>query len=258
MERSFNSITAFADAHPLATQAITSAAQALFAFVLVVIGAIQTAIYFRIRRDGIARDGAFLFMKNVFNIEIYDQNRTGIVYWYFSPIVENGGNTPALSVFTRANLYPNKDGVPSDYEYPDFITEDNPIPAPTFVGPKGQVGIGGFEVSVTDLIAIKSGTQRMFMYGWAEYNDVFNRFHRTEYCFELIVEGDPTKRGAASTTFTQANLMVQTITATASVTNWRRIFWRIDRLGRRTLPQVMRLAQCRRGHAWSNGYQSVY
>ena len=48
------------------------------------------------------------------------------------------------------------------------------------------------EIPVEILDKIRSGRAHVYIWGWTDYNDIFQRTrrHRTEICFEIIVHGD--------------------------------------------------------------------
>jgi hypothetical protein len=187
-------LIAFAKDNALATHALAAVAQAVFAFGLIIFSAVQISINWRVRKDGIARDSAFVFFTSIQAFSIYESTMTTIVCWCITPMLENSGTTPANDTLMCANMYATKDGIPPEFDYPDYVTSNNPEQTKSFVGPHHQIGSGGFECSVAELTDVKAGNKRLFFYGWVEYNDVFRRFHRSEYCIELRVEGEPTKK----------------------------------------------------------------
>lgn len=195
-------IVNLAKENPAVAQAIAGVAQAAFAFVLVIAALIQIGIYIRMRKDGVARDSAFVVMKRITAVSIADKSALSrIVFWYFMPSWENSGNTPATGLMTRINLFSDPSGIPSNFEFPDYFDPASGEIVRLVIGPKNEIGSGGIEIATDELVAVKSGNQRMFIYGWTEYDDVFRTvsFHRTEFCCEIKVEGDPTKRDCAFT-----------------------------------------------------------
>ena len=46
--------------------------------------------------------------------------------------------------------------------------------------------------SLENIKSLQDGSKHMFVWGWAEYDDVFEgtRRHRTEFCNEIVAVGD--------------------------------------------------------------------
>ena len=62
-----------------------------------------------------------------------------------------------------------------------------------FLGPKATTWTATLGLSIADLYGIWKGKKRSLVWGWVDYNDVFpdTARHRTEFCHEVIVIGDP-------------------------------------------------------------------
>ena len=82
---------------------------------------------------------------------------------------------------------------PPDYDYPDFDARGNvdisPETHPAFVGPKATSYTAPLDIPMD---IIKAGTNRIFIWGWMEYDDTLKGTlgtprHRTEFCNELVV-----------------------------------------------------------------------
>jgi hypothetical protein len=117
----------------------------------------------------------------------------GVKGWSFRCIWKNTGNTPTkfmLMNFNRqwrvvAGQLPLDD---------DFKDGDNAGPA--FLGPQNERGSAKLHIPEDVLNLIQMGQAHAYLWGWAEYNDVFvgTPRHRTEFCVEIVVVGDPTQQ----------------------------------------------------------------
>jgi hypothetical protein len=108
----------------------------------------------------------------------------GILGYEFQLSFENSGSTPALNLLIQFNGHWRDDDLPADYSYPDFGEPGNPM----MIGPRvKQFGLGSF-VPREVLSEMRAGRKRIYLYGWAEYRDIFfphTPIRRTEYCFQL-------------------------------------------------------------------------
>ena len=63
----------------------------------------------------------------------------------------------------------------------------------SFLGPQNTSASSKLHIPEEILILMKMGDAHAYLWGWTEYNDVFQNTprHRTEFCTEIIVVGDP-------------------------------------------------------------------
>jgi hypothetical protein len=183
----------FLNDNATAVQAFAGAAQAVFALVLVFVGVCQIRIYNKIRRDGIVRDRASVFP------QIFDAvpgglatNRNIATFWVFSPKWENTGGTRTVEMINHINIV-TFGAVPNVFDFPDLYRGDWSGYAKLLLGPRQTLGGQPLALPVDVLVAAKLGEKRMFLYGWTEYCDLFDRLrlHRTEFCREIMVLGEP-------------------------------------------------------------------
>ena len=86
------------------------------------------------------------------------------------------------------NLLPFEGDLPADFDFHDLANDNVPV----FVGPQSVMGSGALSVSVADIEAVIGGTKKLFLWGWAEYDDAFDDTprHRVEYCFHIQITGE--------------------------------------------------------------------
>lgn len=113
-----------------------------------------------------------------------------ITYWKFIPHWENCGNTPTK----RMTNYINRGYYPATMEDRlDFSDAGDGLPGRAMIGPKGIMHGNHRDIPVDLLARAKAGQGSVFIWGWADYDDVFESTprHRTEFCFQIIITGDP-------------------------------------------------------------------
>lgn len=102
---------------------------------------------------------------------------------------ENSGNTPTKGMQSHFNYALRDTELPDDFNFPDV---ENFTPAVSLIGPKVVITIEQINLPPAELRQIQSGQMRFYVWGWAEYSDIFpdTQRHRTEFCHELVVPGD--------------------------------------------------------------------
>ena len=115
-----------------------------------------------------------------------------VIDWNFFAILENAGSTPTKWMQMHTNWYYFAGGIPDNFDFPDIsdITE-RPF---CVIGPKGTTLSGECVVPIDKIFATRNGAGQLFIWGWVEYDDIFEGTfrHRTEYCMEVKVPGIPT------------------------------------------------------------------
>jgi hypothetical protein len=140
---------------------------------------------------------AFVFFKHTQFTGVFDYVGNHVVRWKLAAIWENSGTTPVQFMQIHVNVGVRTDELPDNFDFPDFGKRStSPVP----LGPKAIVPSVNVDVSVEDMQAIKDGRKRLFFWGWAEYDDIFkgSHRHRTEFCNEITVGGDPTTKDRVS------------------------------------------------------------
>jgi hypothetical protein len=105
-----------------------------------------------------------------------------------SAIVANGGETPTRKALINVNCDLRNDTLPDDFDFPDGkLTEAAAI------GPHGTFCSPGFFVSIADVKKIIAKEKKLYVWGWIDYNDVFDDTprHRTEFCFDISPDEVP-------------------------------------------------------------------
>ncbi|MGO8761500.1 MAG: hypothetical protein ACLQUS_05885 [Desulfobaccales bacterium] len=107
------------------------------------------------------------------------------------PEWQNIGNTPTKNMRTHDNwmFFPLQyfpTGMPSDFNFPDLGTA---VDIPVLIGPKATIFGSDLVISDQYIDAIIAGRGHLYIWGWAEYNDIFENTprHRTEFCNKVII-----------------------------------------------------------------------
>lgn len=138
----------------------------------------------------IAGQRAFMFLRE-FKTFLHLDDATGQYRWTLHPVWENNGNTPTkgLSIYTTYRLL--DEPLPENYDFP--VSQDD-ITA-TIAAPKALVEATPGSISAADLAAVQQGEKFFYIWGRAEYHDIFEGTgkHTTCFCNQLMqVIGDPT------------------------------------------------------------------
>lgn len=143
-----------------------------------------------IQNTNIAKDAlissqkAFVFVKEISATRI-PSSPVNADSWRVTAILENTGGTPTKHLMMDINWKSFTGGLPDDFTFPD--SNKNPFHA--FIGPKGI--IHSIHVDIPSaLIEPRIKREDIYVWGWVDYNDVFNDTprHRTEFCYKICYE----------------------------------------------------------------------
>jgi hypothetical protein len=119
-----------------------------------------------------------------------------IVNCTIQPVWENSGTTPTRNGRTHVNWRYFERAIPSDFELADFDDVGNRIIAydaysPLVIGPKATSFSPIITIDASTIRMVREMQGRVLIWGWAEYDDVFNLSgrHRTEFAYQMIVTG---------------------------------------------------------------------
>jgi hypothetical protein len=153
----------------------------VFTLALVVCTAILAWVAYRQYKAMLLTQRAFVFLKTFIVHPAQDPNKLIII-----PVWENSGTTQTKNLFCHVNWYAVPlPGMPDNFNYPDLGQRQL---FPMLIGPKST--IVGAEVSIDEIAVnqVIQGHGRCYIWGWAEYNDIFSKIrHRTEFCYEIVL-----------------------------------------------------------------------
>ncbi len=111
------------------------------------------------------------------------------------PKWENSGPTRTKDMRSRVSWKFFPGAPPSDFPYPDLDgmgqPDTSPEERPAFVGPKSMTFAFPLDIPIVLIEHVRDKQGQILVWGWTEYNDVFDGTlrHRTEFCNELAVLG---------------------------------------------------------------------
>ena len=126
---------------------------------------------------------------------------TTIIGYQMVVIFTNTGHTPAKNVQTNSNIVVFDERVPDNFQYADRITA---APGYGVVGPNVPITFP-LGIALQDIHDIQNKTRIGLVYGWTEYDDIFEGTarRRTEFCLQIEVASGvlhviPQQRGGPS------------------------------------------------------------
>ena len=161
----------------------------LFTAALVIVGALQATFLWRGISDSkealTITQRAFVFI-SLFETHVLNDTLVVMPKW------ENSGSTPTKTMRNYANWKVFEGEPPPTYNFPDYDVKGNELTSPgdgpeIFIGPKATLYSETLKIPIPVLEQVRSGQRRLFVWGWANYVDVFCGDHRTEFCNELVV-----------------------------------------------------------------------
>jgi hypothetical protein len=101
---------------------------------------------------------------------------------------QNTGGTPARRLTSSTNAEGFLGGLRSDFDYPSAT----PLTEAKNLAPS-QFHWATIHVTPQQLMSVAAGACLLLVWGWVEYNDVFEGTprHRTETCYRVVVTGNP-------------------------------------------------------------------
>jgi hypothetical protein len=109
---------------------------------------------------------------------------------------QNTGKTPTKDLVTHINIRYEETDLPDGFRFPDtWIIGLKQINPPISIPPDGSSASVISQFSVEQLQAIRNRQKTLYVYGWADYNDIFTPRtprRRTEFCVQVHLPGDHT------------------------------------------------------------------
>jgi len=112
--------------------------------------------------------------------------------WRITAILKNAGETPTQKMMMNINWKHFKEEIPEDFNFPDASQP----PVYGFIGPKSFIHSCHVDIPIPLIEkAAFVGDHKIYIWGWVDYNDVFEGTprRRTEFCYEILSESVPEK-----------------------------------------------------------------
>ena len=146
------------------------------------LAAVAAAVQAWLSRLGLVHtQRAFVFLKEFEAFPFPDRPLIKVM-----PKWENSGQTPTRRMVNHVNWRFFEGDIPSDYDFPDTQGEAT---VPVLIGPGGTVFTTSLDISASLLERAARREGRIYLWGWTDYDDVFENTprHRTEFCYEMVV-----------------------------------------------------------------------
>jgi hypothetical protein len=100
----------------------------------------------------------------------------------------NSGTTPTKSLVTHVSWEAFTPDIPANFDFPD---RGGGPDTRVLIGPKSSINMASLDIPIDVFQAVQAGTHRLYIWGWADYNDIFQgtERHRTEFCSGILVTG---------------------------------------------------------------------
>jgi hypothetical protein len=115
------------------------------------------------------------------------------------PIWENAGTTPTRNGRSYVNWRYFDRAVPDDFDFADYDDNGERLSGsdrylPMTIGPRGLSFSPAIVMDGSTVRMVRELQGRVLIWGWAEYDDVFENSsrHRTEFCYQMSVAGSAT------------------------------------------------------------------
>ena len=162
------------DTHKLADQAVKQAT--------------QTKSLAQTSKDAlISVQRAFVFPSTNFT-PIFKPNTTELMSVEVQPVWSNSGATPTKNMLLHGSELHMPFELPDNFNFPDLWDPGTAkIPTPSFIAPKGTSGAHPTSVPLGLIEEIADKKQNLYLWGWAQYNDIFphTKRHITRYCWKV-------------------------------------------------------------------------
>jgi hypothetical protein len=109
--------------------------------------------------------------------------------FFYEPIWENSGNTATKSMTVRLNWMTRDGELPDDFAYP----YERPREV-MFLGPKMRMPSSSIRISPDEIRRVGERSLHIYIWGRADYEDIFEAHHYTQFCYRLsveVAEGNP-------------------------------------------------------------------
>jgi hypothetical protein len=150
-----------------------------------------------------AVERAHVFVKGLAPTSRLDTNGR-VMAWRIVPILGNSGNTPTRNALVHVSSQVRPDELPDDFNFEDQWSPGEPHKnIPISIGPGAEVWCATQEFHLVDVWHAQQGTGHIYVWGWVDYDDTFEDTarHRTEFCYKLMIVGDPNINNPAHISF---------------------------------------------------------
>ncbi|MGO8844311.1 MAG: hypothetical protein ACLQFI_02990 [Methylocella sp.] len=149
---------------------------------------------------------AYVFVNFLQSIVI-DPKTKNVVFWRITPTWTNFGSTPTQNMRNHINCKIFSGPIPPNWDFPDMwgegISTEHKENVVLPLGPKSIIHGQAIDIAIQDVHDCIEGKNTIYLWGWAEYNDIFinTKKHITRFCNKLVIGGDPTNAEKSSISY---------------------------------------------------------
>lgn len=151
-----------------------------------------------IKEELISSQRAYVFMREFQVAMTKNPLNDEIQTCAIQPIWENAGTTPTRNGRGHVNWKYFERSVPPEFDFADFDEVGNRITSyedykPLIVGPRATALSPVISIEPAILRQVRDLQGKLLIWGWAEYDEVFEdaKRHRTEFAYLVVVSGSP-------------------------------------------------------------------
>lgn len=142
------------------------------------------------RQSFIDGNRAFVFVHSFDANAVTDPTTNQVIGWEINVVLENSGNTPTQKLVVKINNEFNAADPPQDEFPPDL--EATKYDSIAVIRPRATSTTTDVRLTLDQIQDVLDGKSKFFIWGWAEYNDIFQNTpcHRTRFMDALLVVGN--------------------------------------------------------------------
>ncbi len=140
------------------------------------------------RQALVETDRAFVFVSEGLINPAINSKTDKVEQWNTGVRWKNSGTTPTKNLRLHITLAVFDNPMPEDFAFPT-----GPVPdVHVLIAPGGTIDSAVLSIDLEQMEGVHEGTKHLYVWGWAEYDDVFDGTprHRTEFCYKWHVGGN--------------------------------------------------------------------
>jgi hypothetical protein len=142
------------------------------------------------RESLVSSERAFVFVQNFHAEPVHEPNEDGnkLLGWNIFVEWKNSGKTATRNCVQRGYYKEFNRPISGDFDFPNLEVSEYQW---TLIGPNASLQSKKYFIAVDKVSRIRAGELHAYVWGWIEYNDVFQNTprHRTEYGYKIIAAG---------------------------------------------------------------------
>lgn len=141
------------------------------------------------RESLVSSERAFVFVQNFHAETVHDPSEGNkILGWNIFVEWKNTGKTATRNCVQRGNYKEFNRPLSGDFDFPNLEVNEYQW---LLIGPNASIQSGKYFIPIDKALRIRAGELHAYLWGWIEYNDVFQNTprRRTEYGYKIVAAG---------------------------------------------------------------------